>query len=505
MQIQNSQVPFIICYYEPGNEEQKNYCIKVINYLQTQKQIYSDIKESNIFSIFFILYGKTYLIKNDYNLSDESIYILNNRINQLYLKYFNNSYFFKIPYNPLKYYVNRNDHETHDKLFYNPRYIFSRDIKINKELENICKLGKIMKMQMKKEKIKNPNNYIEVKDALKLERYDPELFALGLLGSVLIENGTEVLIEKDGNLINNNLGEDTTFLQFLSNGLIQKKKYDLHFDFGNQKNEEILNKKDEYEKFKEDLLEKLSRDYNIPKNKIIVTFPQKGSVNIQVIFQSDEFNNLDIRELKKKFQNDVNFPKLQYLKEIHQTAIMEGCKLSRNQLDARGNRVIGWAEFEKRGNKEYYPPKKWIGIGLKVMDKYDNGDNTWMGMNNIKGEWCVAYHGVAKGKKSKDVQNITKSIINDTFHAGPGQLYSSHDDMYHPGKKVGDGVYITPKIEMARDYAGITSINNENYKTVLMVRVNPEVIRASSKMPDYWVVNGTPDEIRPYRILYKRI
>ena len=505
MQIQNSQVPFIICYYEPGNEEQKNYCIKVINYLQTQKQIYSDIKESNIFSIFFILYGKTYLIKNDYNLSDESIYILNNRINQLYLKYFNNSYFFKIPYNPLKYYVNINDHETHDKLFYNPRYIFNKDIKINKELENICKLGKIMKMQMKKEKIKNPNNYIEVKDALKLERNDPELFALGLLGSVLIENGTEVLIEKDGNLINNNLGEDTTFLQFLSNGLIQKKKYDLHFDFGNQKNEEILNKKDEYEKFKEDLLEKLSRDYNIPKNKIIVTFPQKGSVNIQVIFQSDEFNNLDIRELKKKFQNDVNFPTLQNLKEVHQTGLMEGCKLSRNQLDARGNRFIGWAEFEKRGNKDYYPPKEWIGIGLKVMDKYDGGDNTWIGMNNKKGEWCVAYHGVAGGKESKDVQKITKSIINDTFHAGPRQAYSTHDDMYHPGKKVGDGVYITPKIEEAQRYAGPTSINNTQYLTVFMVRVKPEAIRASREKEEYWVVNGTPDEIRPYRILYKRI
>ena len=507
MQIQNSQVPFIICYYEPGNEEQKNYCIKVINYLQTQKQIYSDIKESNIFSIFFILYGKTYLIKSDYNLSDESIYILNNRINQLYLKYFNNSYILENPYNPQKYYVNINDHEN-DKLYYNPRYPFSKyniDIKINKELENMCHIGKIMKMKMKEEKIKNPNNYIEVKDALKLERDDPELFALGLLGNVLIENGTEVLIEKDGNLINDNLGEDTTFLQFLSNGLIRKKKYDLHFDFGNQKNEEILSEKNEYEKFKEDLLEKLSRDYNIPINKIIVTFPQKGSVNIQVIFQSDEFNNLDLDEFNKKFQNDVNFPKLQNLKEVHRTGIMEGCKLSRNQLDARGNRDIGWAEFEKRGKKEYYPPKNWIGIGLKVMDKYDHGDNTWMGTNNIKGEWCVAYHGVGRGKESKDVQKIINSIINDTFHAGPGQAYSTHDDMYHPGKKVGDGVYITPKIEMAQDYAGITSINDANYKTVLMVRVNPEVIRASSKMADYWVVNGTPDEIRPYRILYKKI
>ena len=38
-----------------------------------------------------------------------------------------------------------------------------------------------------------------------------------------------------------------------------------------------------------------------------------------------------------------------------------------------------------------------------------------------------------------------------------------------------------------------------------MVRVKPSAIRACScENGDYWVVNGTPDEIRPYRILYKK-
>ena len=36
-----------------------------------------------------------------------------------------------------------------------------------------------------------------------------------------------------------------------------------------------------------------------------------------------------------------------------------------------------------------------------------------------------------------------------------------------------------------------------------MVRVKPEAIRECSDSGDYWVVNGTTDEIRPYRILYK--
>ena len=37
-----------------------------------------------------------------------------------------------------------------------------------------------------------------------------------------------------------------------------------------------------------------------------------------------------------------------------------------------------------------------------------------------------------------------------------------------------------------------------------MVRVNPKAIRHCSDSGDYWVVDGTTNEIRPYRILYKK-
>ena len=166
---------------------------------------------------------------------------------------------------------------------------------------------------------------------------------------------------------------------------------------------------------------------------------------------------------------------------------------------------------EKRGNIDYHPPLGWIGIGLKVLDKYDNGDNSWIGMNNSPGEWCVAYHGVARGQSSNDVKKVTGLIVKDTFKAGRGQMHADCPDQYHPGKTVGVGVYCTPTIKTAGDqYAGISVINGVKYKTVLMVRVKPEAIRhcdqcSDSRAPyNYWVVNGTTDEIRPYRILYKK-
>ena len=211
--------------------------------------------------------------------------------------------------------------------------------------------------------------------------------------------------------------------------------------------------------------------------------------------------------IMKKFKNEKEYKELANLKEIHTDVIMGGCKLTKNQLDSRGNRVDGWGIGESRGGKPYDPPLGWTGIGLKVMDKY--GDNTWIGMNNSEGEWCVAYHGVGSGQSSTDVKSITGKIYKGAFKAGSGQRHENCPDQFHPGKTVGSGVYCTPKINTAETYTGISDINGKSYKTVLMVRVKPDAIRhcdvcdASRAPYDYWVVNGTTDEIRPYRILYK--
>ena len=382
--------------------------------------------------------------------------------------------------------------------------------KINEVLEDMCKYGNIVKSEIKIEKKKNPEKFIETKEALKLENTDKELFALGLLSKNLENIGIETAIENSSTQ-DEEKEEGITSLQFITNGMISKKKYDLHFEFGEKRNNELLNNKEEYEKFKKNLKLKLSKDYNVPLDKIIVTFPQKGSIHVQVIFQSDEFNNLDINEFKKKFKNDPEFKELSNLKDIHTDTIVSACKLTKSMLDPEGNRTDGWGIGEKRGGKPYDPPLGWIGIGLKVKDEYDNGDNTWIGMNNSPGEWCVAYHGVGNGQPSDEVKNFTGLIVKTTFKAGWGQRHEDCPDQYHPGKKVGVGVYCTPTIKTAGDkYAGISEINGVKYKTVLMVRVKPEAIRHCDECPDsrephnYWVVNGTTDEIRPYRILYKK-
>ena len=78
-----------------------------------------------------------------------------------------------------------------------------------------------------------------------------------------------------------------------------------------------------------------------------------------------------------------------------------------------------------------------------------------IGMDNIKGEWCVAYHGVGNDQSSEDVKKITGLIYKGSFKKECRQAHSDCDDKFHENKKVGEGVYCTPSIKIAEEYAGL--------------------------------------------------
>ena len=134
-------------------------------------------------------------------------------------------------------------------------------------------------------------------------------------------------------------------------------------------------------------------------------------------------------------------------------------------------------------------------------------NDDWLSHDNREGEWCVAYHGAGQGQSSDDVKNIVRLIAKSNLKPGHRQFYEDHEDYRHPGKKVGKGVYCTPdpNIIIKEDYAGIVEINDEKYYMAFMLRVKPNKIRCPVDRKDYWVLNGTDDEIRPYGILIKKI
>lgn len=72
-------------------------------------------------------------------------------------------------------------------------------------------------------------------------------------------------------------------------------------------------------------------------------------------------------------------------------------------------------ENETRAGEPYIPPKGWIRYGLNVSGKYDKGNNDWLAYDNSKGEWCIAYHGVAQGQTSDSVKNVIQLIVKNNL------------------------------------------------------------------------------------------
>ena len=183
--------------------------------------------------------------------------------------------------------------------------------------------------------------------------------------------------------------------------------------------------------------------------------------------------------------------------ELERNLILE-CHLSPSQLNPNANKT-NWGSGGKRGGFVYNPPSGWKGIGLNVSGKYDDGNNDWLANNGNKNEWALAYHSINA--------KIIKNFLGMGFRMGPGQNCKDYDDIYHPGQKVGVGVYFTPDPKKMEEFAknNVSVINGKKYSIALMVRVKPDKIRCPSGYQSFWVVNASPDEVRPYRILLKEI
>ena len=155
-----------------------------------------------------------------------------------------------------------------------------------------------------------------------------------------------------------------------------------------------------------------------------------------------------------------------------------------------------------RGGKTYFHPVGWIGLALKIKDKYDKS-NEWIGKEGAKGEWAVAYHGVGKGNQFEKILNI----LNNGLKPGPNQFYSYHLNANTLCRKryCGNGVYFAQEVSIAENYAEIFKLGgyNEGIKFVIMARVNPYRTREPDNCPNNWILNETTNDIRQYRLLVK--
>ena len=105
--------------------------------------------------------------------------------------------------------------------------------------------------------------------------------------------------------------------------------------------------------------------------------------------------------------------------------------------------------------------------------------------------------------KKYNLEEAVNNIYIGGFKKGLAQKHKDKKDLNHKGEDVGEGIYCSPKPEVLEQYASYSKsqiiINGKRF----MMRVNPDKIRISSGNKDYWVLNPTNDEIRPYRLLIK--
>ena len=164
----------------------------------------------------------------------------------------------------------------------------------------------------------------------------------------------------------------------------------------------------------------------------------------------------------------------------------------------------GWSVDQKRGGEDYIPPIGWDGYGLKVKGKFDNGDDTWLNCENKEGEFSVAYFGLSKiHEKNKELLNKydSKGVLKMVSE----QTYQNDNDVKNKGIKCGSGSYLFQDPKIAENTAGIVDVGGVRYKLLLMCRVNPKKIRQPEGFQKCWILNSSLDEIRPYRILVKKI
>ena len=241
------------------------------------------------------------------------------------------------------------------------------------------------------------------------------------------------------------------------------------------------------------IINSFSDNLKIDKNNIFII-----NDSLDNFVKSKNFYKLNY--INYNIKNPI-FNKINEMKILSDQFLTELCKIPKNNFDYKGNTLNPNSSNNiMRGKEIYYPPYGWIGIGLNVLEKYEN-DN-WLINNSDSSEWAIAYHGISPKNSPNIIKKLLKYIIikNDLSIAICNMENKSNDK--RNWGKVGSGIYLIPNIKIAENYTRTITFNNKKYKVILMARVYIKGIREPENS-NFWVLD--PKNIRIYRILFKEI
>ena len=107
-----------------------------------------------------------------------------------------------------------------------------RQVQKVKLIEDMSTIGTIMKEEILSEKKSNPENFYSTEEIIQHKSDDEQLYTLGIFSKILLNQGTVTAIKK--NIDEDEKKASINNIQFLVNGMSDKKKYNLHFDFGSE-------------------------------------------------------------------------------------------------------------------------------------------------------------------------------------------------------------------------------------------------------------------------------
>ena len=415
-----------------------------------------------------------------------------------------------------KVYINKLSNEEKENIKRNIENIMNivdKDgfIKIREFIENTIELSNPLKKYVMINKIKNQNDFINIDEILnnpknltkKINSRENSSLILSILCKYFEQNSFEIYASTKIDSEFENI-ELASFISLTCLGNI--KKYELSFDFGEKQNNNLIYFPDERNNFLKSYKLIISKILGIDSNDLIFIFKDINEnsivVNAAIINEAIEVN----KKMLKLKEND-------FIKKVEEKPILETIQINTGILDKRGDKIWKKDKIEIRGGLQYIQPKKdWIGIGIKVYNKYDAGNNIWLGKKNKDGEYAVAYSGLnfifinknnLNDIKNKNENNVNSIINNFLPFNVVSFLVNSLINSQSLINNVGICLFQDPTL--AEENAGIVNIFGYKIMIMLMYRVNPKKIIKSKESPGHWIMNPTPDEIRPYRILLKII
>jgi hypothetical protein len=374
---------------------------------------------------------------------------------------------------------------------------------LNKYIENAINFSYTTKLEILKQYNLYPQKFLNIFEILSspglLPNNQPSSndykYILCLIGKILYNYGIIVGIYKESNIKDR---IDLSSIQFIFSGLINKKKFKLKFNV----NEDTIICLIHDLNFRKQFINKwkniISQKLNINKDLIIFTNPRKEEDNN---FFFDLAFNPNIGIINENYiRNNLIHGEIA---DCQMVPLIEGCRLSPSIFDSRFNKYYNNIRNNLiRGGEEYIQPLSWTTYGINITGKYDFGDNTWLGNNNNNGEFAVAYYGINNLFQNL---NMVQNIMNLMGNFESGRTFIDVNDIRSPGQKCNIGGYFYKNPIHAENASDAINIGGFEYKIMFMCRVKASAIRQPENFPDCWILSPTPDEVRPYKILLKKI